>query len=234
MRHRVPCFIKQTYSVASRIPRNPWLSLCRNCCWNRCFRMPVQLPLGFVMASQGRKAEIFCAMQRLAPLQIHESKCSSGPGVVVLKNFRATTFVQTNEQCSGDSVKPVMDRTRIALASFLPALWILLCGQSLPAQCIDCAKESSTFQTCTLQKGKHLSSGVVSSTDITARRATPRPGKPDHSNPPILDPISRVHKVEQAPLAICSARRESTLALATCWQFACRTALEPRAPSSDS
>jgi len=173
-------------------------------------------------------------MRRFAPSQIRESRCSPGLGVVVLKNPRAAMLVRTNEQCSRDPVKPVMDRTRIALASFLPALLILLCGQSLPAQCIDCAKKNSTFQACTLQKGEHFSSDVVSSTDITPRRATSRPGKAGHNNAPTLDPISRFHQVEQVPLAICSARRESPLALATSWQFACRTALQPRAPSSDS
>jgi hypothetical protein len=139
-----------------------------------------------------------------------------------------------NEQSSRDPVKGVMDRTKIALAALLPALWLLLCGQGLPEQCIDCSNETCMDLTCTLQNGKHSSLEAVPSPDITARRATSRLGKSGNANTPLVTAVSREHAVEHAYLAILSARRQSPPGLVARWQFDCRAALDPRAPSSIS
>lgn len=174
-------------------------------------------------------------MQRFAPLHNRENRSSQASTVVALRTLSAHTLTRTpNEQSSQDPVKRVMDRTKIAFAALLPALWLLLCGQGLSAQRIDCSKEISRDQTCTLQSGKYCSSDAVLSQDITARRASSRLGKSGNSNTTLLNPISRPHTLEHASLVIRSPRRESPLALATCWQFVCRAALDPRAPSSIS
>ena len=127
-----------------------------------------------------------------------------------------------------------MDRTKIAFAALLPALWLLLCGQGISAQCIECSNGTCRDPLCTLQNGKHSSLAVVSSPDVTARRATSRLGKPDNGNTSLVNAVSRAYAVEPASLAIRSARRQSPPDLATRWQFDCRAALEPRAPSSVS
>ena len=179
-------------------------------------------------------ANLAVKMQRLAPFTIREDRSSRDSTVVAFTTTSAQMPVRIpHEQSSHEPVKGMMDRTKIAFAALVPALWLLLCGQGLPAQCIDCPKAPSSAHTCTLQNDKACSSDAVSSQDTTARRAASRLGKSGNTNPLVVNPISRSHAVERTPTPV-SAQRESPIALATCWQFVCRTALEPRAPSSVS
>jgi hypothetical protein len=179
--------------------------------------------------------EIPCGMQQFAPSDNRENRSSHASTTVAFTTLSTHTLARApNEQSSCDPVKRVMDRTKIAFVALLPALWLLVCGQGLSAQCIDCSKEVSRDQTCTLLSCKYCPSDAVSSQDISARRAPSRPGKSGNTNATLLSPISRPHAVEHASLALSCPRRESRAALATCWQFACRAALDPRAPSSIS
>jgi len=195
---------------------------------------PLQPPLTFVVAAACSECEIANGMQRFAPLHVARigplgTSCS---GLYNPERSRARTI--PNERSSRDPVKGVMDRTKIAFAALLPALWLLLCGEGLSAQCVDWSNGTCRDPSCTLQNGKHSSLAVVSSPDVTARRATSRLGKSGNGNTSSVNAVSRAYAVEHAPLAICSARRQSPPDLATRWQFDCRAALDPRAPSSVS
>ena len=161
------------------------------------------------------------------PFQTRTSLLSQTPAL------RHPHEVQMNKLRS-NPVKALMDRIKIAFAAIFPAVWLLLCGQALSAQCTDYSKETSRDHPGTLQGCKPCSPDALTFQDATARRAPSRLGKSGHAKPLLFNPISRPHTVEHPSLAICSPRRESPLALATCWQFICRAALDPRAPSSVS
>ena len=173
-------------------------------------------------------------MQRSASLPIARTGPLGTSRSCFYNPERSPARTVSNEQSSRDSVKRVMDRTRIAFAALLPALWLLLCGQALSAQRIDCPNEACTDPTCTFQNGKHSSFDAVSSPDLTARRATSRLGKSGNGNTDLVTAVSREYGVEHASLAIRSARPQGPSGLAARWQFDCRAALDPRAPSSIS
>ena len=207
-----------------------------NCCARRSRAWEsLQPALAFIVAMIRNECEFPCAMQRIRTITHRENGSSYDSTVVAFTTPSAHTLARTpNEQSSCNPVKGVMDRTRIAFAALFPVLWLLLCGQGLSAQCVDCSKEISSHQTCTLLSCQHCPPDAVSSQDIPARRAPSRLGKSGNTNTALLSPISRRPTAEHAPLAIRSPRRESPLAVAMCWQFVCRAALDPRAPSSIS
>jgi hypothetical protein len=178
------------------------------------------------------ECELPCEMRRFAsfapregrPFQTRTSLLSQTPAL------RHPHEVQMNKLRS-NPVKALMDRIKIAFAAIFPAVWLLLCGQALSAQRMDWSKETSRDHPGTLQGCKPCSPDALISQDATARRAPSRLGKSGNANTLFVNPISRSHAVERMPIPL-SAQRESPFGLATCWQFVCRTALDPRAPSS--
>ena len=139
-----------------------------------------------------------------------------------------------NERRQVTAVKPIMDRARITLVALLPALWLLIPGQYLLGACAVCTNTASCDTTCAFEGAKQCPLHSVCSFDAAARPVKSRiaPQVPKGNFIP-LEPVSRSHAVERTPTAV-SAQRESPLALATSWQFTCRAALHPRAPSSVS
>ena len=139
-----------------------------------------------------------------------------------------------NERSRRAVVKPAMDRVKITLVALLPALWLLASGQSFFDPRDSCANPAPCNSTCTSEDGKPCPSHPLYSPDISARPVRSRLGpQVGHSNLLPLEPISASYAVERAPQTL-SAQRESPPAVATSWQFACRAALDPRAPSSVS
>ena len=139
-----------------------------------------------------------------------------------------------NEGSPRTPVKPAMDRVKITLVVLFPALWLLASGQSLLDPRDSCATPAPCNSTCTSEDGKPCPSHPLCSPDISARPVRSRLGpQVGHSNLLPLEPISPSYSVERTPQTVF-AQRESPLALATSWQFACRDALDPRAPSSVS
>ena len=139
-----------------------------------------------------------------------------------------------NERSPRTPVKPAMDRVKITLVALFPALWLLTSGQSLLDPRDSCANPAPCNSTCTCEDGEPCPSHPLGSPDISARPVRSRLGpQVGHSNLLPLEPISPSYAVERTPQTVF-AQRESPPALATSWQFACRAALDPRAPSSVS
>ena len=139
-----------------------------------------------------------------------------------------------NERSRKRAVKTVMNRVKLSLVALLPAFWLLASGQSLLDPCDICASRGFDVSKSTFEGGKQCPLHSVCSFDTAARPVKSRigPQVPKGKFMP-LEPIARSHAVERTPTLV-SAQRESPIALATCWQFACRAALDPRAPSSIS
>src|SRR5262249_5673264 len=135
-----------------------------------------------------------------------------------------------NERATRFAVKATMDRVKLMLVALLPAFWLLPAGPSLV--CDNCVARGSDDSGVAIQCDKHGPSHSIYSTDISARPVTSRAGKHfGKSNTLLFEPFSESPSLTRlAP----SEQRESPLALRTSWQFACRAAGEPRAPSSVS
>src|SRR5439155_15891736 len=117
----------------------------------------------------------------------------------------------------------------VIVASFLPTLWLVTSGQCLLDPVGPCAWISAS-ESGKGSHSKHARSFLSAARPINLRIGTQ--SGPDKA--PSLETISCGRIFELAHLAISSPGSEGTLALARRWQFDCRTALEPRAPSSVS
>ena len=128
-----------------------------------------------------------------------------------------------------------MDRVKVTLASLLPVLWLMASGQSFADPCGGCPTKAPCSSTVALENGQRCPSNEASSTDVSTWRANARIGS--HSskgNPLFVEPTDRSEAVSRRFLVDFSSFREGPGVLATRWQFDCRVASEPRAPSSVS
>jgi len=126
-------------------------------------------------------------------------------------------------------VKDDMDRVRLALVALLPTLFLLASGQSVQGVCERCV--TSEAGSALGERGKP-SAPPLTSTEFSARTAHARIGKyQGHGSLTPVEPFSELRSVEP-PTRILPAVHARPIALAVSWQFACRTALAPRAPSS--
>jgi hypothetical protein len=141
-------------------------------------------------------------------------------------------------KCERWVVEVVMDRVKITLAALLPTLWLMAAGQSFADPCGGHATLTTVnaFDSeFAFESGKHCPSNDPCSTDLSARRAKARIGS--HSAKGIFfvtRPTTRSQVAQPTFSPNSSSVREGPRALATRWQFDCRAAPEPRAPSSVS
>jgi hypothetical protein len=137
----------------------------------------------------------------------------------------------SNEGALRTFAKPAKDRAKIALVALFPALWLAASGQPLLGLCDGSGSSSPCNSTCTAECGKQRPSHPFGSPDFSARPVRSRLGpQVGNSNPLLLEPVTHSEAGERRPVA-AFAKRESPLALAASWQFACRAAADPRAPS---
>src|SRR5882724_11568897 len=130
-------------------------------------------------------------------------------------------------------VKRLMERVKVTLVSLLPALWLMSSGQYFLDPCGNFVTASACDSTFAFESGQHCPSNAESSIDLSPRRANSRVGS--HSAKthfPFAEPVVDSQADYRRLLANFSPQRKAPLALATRWQFDCRAAPEPRAPSS--
>jgi len=128
-----------------------------------------------------------------------------------------------------------MDRVKVALASLLPVLWLMASGQDLADPCGACPTGSACDSKFAFENGKRCPANEGSSTELSTCRANTRIGS--HSakgNLFFVEPTDGSEAVGRRFLADFSSLREGPRTLVTRWQFDCRAAPEPRAPSSVS
>jgi len=129
-------------------------------------------------------------------------------------------------------VKGLMNRPKVALISLFSGLSLLVSGQSLFIPCADCELQDSNHGTCVLQSGKDSCSHGFNSYDVSARQAVSRLGKQlGKGNLPPSHLLCRSTSLERIFLKPSSLDGAKPSALASRWQFECRAALNPRAPS---
>jgi len=141
-----------------------------------------------------------------------------------------------NEQCERWVVKADMDRVKVALVSLLPVLWLMASGQYFADPCRNCATTKASDSKFALESGKRCpSNDATSSTDLSARRANARIGSHlTKANLFPVEPTTGSGSVDGRFLVDFSSACDGPRALATRWQFDCRAAPQPRAPSSVS
>jgi hypothetical protein len=127
-----------------------------------------------------------------------------------------------------------MDRVKVTLVSFLPALWLMASGPCLVDPCGNCATVSTCGSAFAFEKGKHCPSSGTSCIDVSALPSGARMGSHSVKGNLFCVQPTTGSVVDRRFLANFSFDREGALALATRWQFDCRAAAEPRAPSSVS
>jgi hypothetical protein len=125
-----------------------------------------------------------------------------------------------------------MDRVKVTLVALLPALWLMASGQSFTGRCPSCASASSRDSTLALESGQCCPSDAAGSVGLSALRANPRIGAHSaKSNFRPLEPIDYSQAFNRTLFANSPSQRDGLIALAVRWQFDCRAASEPRAPS---
>ena len=120
-----------------------------------------------------------------------------------------------------------------AFIFLLPALFLLISGPGLVAR-PGCWSPASRGAICNLQSGKKATSAVVVLVDVSTRRPVSRIGKQfqfGRGSPPLLDVISFPDLIGSTFLISFSPQRRGPDTLASRWQFDCRAAGVPRAPS---
>lgn len=154
------------------------------------------------------------------------------PGNRVLRRQRTSILTEAAfEHVRRGFVKPIVDRAKITLGCILPALFLLICSQSLAASCERCGAEPQADSTYSLQDGRHVPVHTPSPSDATVRHGSWRIVKLSKTQPLTFLPIRHWRTAVAAPLDLSSPRHQSPTALVTRWQFDCRTAWDPRAPS---
>jgi hypothetical protein len=129
-------------------------------------------------------------------------------------------------------VKASMSRVMIICVAVVSALRMLTGQCALETQS-GFASPGSLQSTFAFDNANVGRSSSPFSADISARVAHSRIGKiPGKITPLPSDPLCRLHSVP-ATTALAALRLPRP-ALASCWQFACRAAPEPRAPASVS
>ena len=139
----------------------------------------------------------------------------------------------STERIANQVVKASMSRVRITVVALFPVLW-LLAGQSLLEPGTDCAAVGIFHSNPALDSSELWPASPHLSTDISTRVVHSRSGKISGKTTPLpFEFLSRLQSA-RAFAAALSSQFPSPPALATSWQFACRAALEPRAPTSVS
>jgi hypothetical protein len=138
------------------------------------------------------------------------------------------------QQIPHEVMKPTWDGAKASLVWVLPALWVLISAQGLSAQCSDCAIEPSQHSASSLQSGKRHAPDAIPSRDLSLRRPSNRIVKSGKNTLYDVAPFLRQGAVERATFTIYLPQCHPSPALATRWQFDCRAAREPRAPSAVS
>ena len=137
----------------------------------------------------------------------------------------------TNEHSGHSPVECLMNRAKLGFVALLPVLWILASGESLLASCDGCNSTGLCGSQSILDGGKPCPSQPLSGSDAAASTVHSRVVK--HSGKSSLTPsenICRTFSLQSNAVAR-PAPRTSPPGLATSWQFTCRAALDPRAPS---
>jgi hypothetical protein len=128
-----------------------------------------------------------------------------------------------------------MNRLRVMLVWLLPTLCVAAAGQCVLepvsgnlAGCFRASLSSS-------RRGEHTRMPDARSFEQSARLVGRRIGtQSGPSGFPVPLPGSELAPTALGRAYLCAFSSEESLALAKCWQFRWRTALEPRAPSSVS
>ena len=106
-----------------------------------------------------------------------------------------------------------------------------LLPQGFAIPCDNCGIFGSQDVTCSLQPCKGSAGDVLVSPNSSTVRAATRTGKNfGKSHLPSLDPLARSHGNGRT-LTISFPESQSPFTIATCWQFDCRAAHHPRAPT---
>ena len=137
----------------------------------------------------------------------------------------------------GASSKPgvkgrgVAQRTRFALVALLPAFCLIVSGQTAFVSCDNCSATIFDSCDCTIQAWKHSPRGSEACLDLSVGRLASRTGKQSGRNVMLPDLILGSSCAEQSSLAEPATQRPRGFAVTPPWQFDCRAAGEPRAPS---
>ena len=139
------------------------------------------------------------------------------------------------ERTDNNCLEGLMIRTRVILASLLPALWLIASMDSLSDAVPDMTSVRPDSELCASSHGKDDCSPPFRSLEQSARRWSRRfnvqSGVDGFSLPAV---VSQVQVPVPDQFVRFSDLASRSPGLANCWQFLCRTALEPRAPSSVS
>ena len=123
--------------------------------------------------------------------------------------------------------------TKFSFIGLVSALCLLASGYSGFGSCNDCAPATQD-RAAAFESAKHCSFSSIFSSDLSARRFSSRNGlQTGKSDVPLFESTYSSHTVER-DIAILCPRPYGPLSLVSSWQFACRAALDPRAPSSRS
>ena len=136
-----------------------------------------------------------------------------------------------NERVGHSPVECLTNRAKFGFVALLPVLWILASGESLLASCDGCNSTGLCDSQSIVDGGKPCPSQPLSGSDAAPSAVHSRVVK--HSGKSSLTPsedICRTFSLQSNAVAR-PAPRTSPPDLATSWQFTCRAALDPRAPS---
>ena len=129
-------------------------------------------------------------------------------------------------------VEALMNGGKHALVILLSALWLCASGQSLLAPCDSCRTGASASPNHILDAGKSCPCSPFSNSDFAGTAIHSGVTKHLGKAGPIVCENACRSSVLAAPADIQCSLRHSAQDRATSWQFVCRAALDPRAPSS--
>jgi hypothetical protein len=139
------------------------------------------------------------------------------------------------ERLGSRGVKATMNRLRVMLVWLLPAVCVAAAEQSVLEPVGGCSVGCSRSSLSASRQGEHPRLPDARSFEQSARLVGRRIGtQSGPSGCPVALPGSEVAPVALGQVYLCAFFSHESLALAQCWQFRWRTALEPRAPSSVS
>jgi hypothetical protein len=135
------------------------------------------------------------------------------------------------ERSNTSSVQLKMSRVRVILVAVMPALFLLVSADCFGDQTTGCGCDNLRCLSSAQGSSKHKSPSADNSFDSTFQRWTRRvnvqPGT-DGFGAPVALAQTPARPEQTIPSFVLSP---VSLELIQSWQFLCRTALEPRAPS---
>ena len=123
---------------------------------------------------------------------------------------------------------PVASRAKLAFVALVPALWLVACGQSLLIACDD--PTGCSHSQCGLDADKDCHSMPLSCSDDAVRVTRSRVVNFFGKSSLTFWGDGSTSSSARPPVVARLASNLKSPELATFWQFACRAALEPRAP----